>query len=202
MAHAIARQRQFNPKDLFDDVHDLARVNPEKLAKDVVTLARKKNSGDGMLDAADHATGMLGGTVGAIAVTGLLGLMAGKQNAQRDAMLAEWENQGNTLASSPRCSPWEVGVKDPTVAFWKIPWLAVAPLTAGGLWLLARRRRHKKTKGRRSIAGGFEVFLFQTMVLSGGLLAASSASNMGYCKRADQITSGTKTVSITPKTGT
>ena len=202
MAHAIARQRQLNPKDLFDDVHDLARVNPEKLAKDVVTLARKKNSADGMLDAASHATGMLGGTFFALLTTGAVGWWAGKQNAERDAMLAEWESQGNTLASGVRCSPWEVGVKDPTIAFWKIPKLALPPLISAAAWMLLRRRRRKSTKGKRSIAGGGEVFFFMNMILGSGLLLAQSLSNVGYCGIEKQITGGTKTVDITPKTGT
>ncbi len=85
MGTQLARQRQINPKDVHDDVHDLARVNPEKLAHEVTKLARKKNHADGQLDAADAATSLMLGGLGAIATAGLLALGTGAQPAQRDA---------------------------------------------------------------------------------------------------------------------
>lgn len=202
MGTAIERHRQFNPRDLHDDVHDLARVNPAAVANEVIKLARKKNSGDQALDVAQRNTGLFFGTGGAVILTGIMGAIAGSQNAQRDAMLAEWENQGNTTTGGLRCTPWQVGVKDPTIAFWKIPWLAITPVVTAIAWGLTARRRRKHTpKGKKAIIGGGEIFFAMSTVLNGTLALADALSNQSYCKREAEITSGSAQVVLTP-TGT
>lgn len=194
----LARQRQLNPKDFSDDVHDLARVNPAKLAKDVTTLARKKNAADGELDRADASTSLLLGGLGAIATVGAIAVGSGAQRAERDKMIAEWESKGNKDDNSP--SPFEVGVKDPTIAFWKIPWLAI-PAALGGIgWLWASSSRRHFAKGKRSIAGAGEVYLGFTGLFSTVLLVAKVASDRGYSKREHLITSGVKRINVTPRT--
>jgi hypothetical protein len=192
----LARQRQLNPKDFHDDVHDLARVNPAKLAKDVTALARKKNAADAELDAADATTSLMLGGVGALATAAMIAVGAGSRNAERDKIIAEWESKGNDLDSGP--TPWEVGVKDPTIAFWKIPWLAIPAAIAGTGYVIANRRRHGAAKGKRSIAGVGEVYLGFTSLFSTVMLIAKIASDRGFIKQAHLLTTGVKKVSITP----
>src|SRR6266508_3078539 len=124
MPQAIARRSPTKYIDLADDVRDTARTNPEGLADSVVTLAQKKNAAivrearakNAMKYMSAGATDFFA-TLGALVVTGGVGWLDGKMEATREAMIAEWEAAGNTSAV---CPPWELGVKDPSVAFWKI----------------------------------------------------------------------------------
>lgn len=195
MGHQLARQRQINPKDVHDDVHDLARVNPERLAKEVTKLARKKNHADGELDRADAATSLMLGGLGALATAGFLALGTGAQNAQRDALINEWERRGNELDEvSP--TPFERGVKDPTIAFWKVPWLAIPATLSGVAYWWANSARRSEVKGKRSIASGWEIYFGLTSLLSTGLLVHKVVGDRSYTKRAHEIMSGVKRIEL------
>lgn len=195
MGHQLARQRQFNPKDVHDDVHDLARVNPEKLAAEVTKLARKKNHADGQLDQADAITSLTIGGIGAIVTAGALAVATGAQNAQRDALINEWERRGNEIDEvSP--TPFERGVKDPTIAFWKIPWLAIPAALSGVAYVWANGARRAEAKGKRSIAGGWETYFGLTSLASTVLLVHKIVADRSYSKRAHLIMSGVKRVEL------
>ncbi len=195
---ALARQRAFNPKDMHDDVYDLARVNPAKLAQNVTRLARRKNQSDGDLDRAERAAVELVGTVGAAAVTMLVGHWDGQIEAVREAMLAQWESAGND--ASTNCPvPWEMeGVADPGTAFWVVPKLLIPPVLAGVGAILAAVPR-KAVGGRMPMPGFIETLLTRTAQFTFVYAVGSWARAKGYCKRAQQIDQGSYTISITPR---
>lgn len=195
MGTQLARQRQINPKDVHDDIHDLARVNPAELANQVTKIVRKKNQADGELDRADAATSLLFGGLGALATAGVLAIGTGAQTAQRDALIREWELRGNELDEvSP--TPWERGVKDPTIAFWKVPWLALPAIVSAGAYFWANSARHSSAKGKRSIAGAWEAYFGFTTIASTALLVHKVVADRSYSKRAHQIMSGVKRVEL------
>ncbi len=196
---ALARQRAFNPRDMYDDVHDLARVNPAAVAKNVTRLARRKNQSDGELDRAERASVELVGSLGAMAITGLVGHWDGKLEAVRDAMLADWEGAGNARAQD--CPvPWDLeGVADPGSLFgkWWIPKLLIPPVVAGIGAVLAAVPR-KTVNGRMPMPGFIETLMTRTAQFTFTYAIASWARSKGFCQRAQQITNGTYQISITP----
>jgi len=195
----VARQREQNPRDVHDNVYDLARTNPELVAKSVTKLARKKNQSDSQADsmavAAREGMGMLigvGATLGAA-------WLDGRVEADRDAMLAEWIGAGN--AASDDCPvPWELeGVKDPATAFLGVPWLALPPLAFGAFYGLARSVRPKTINGRKTIPGFGESAMFYSMVMTLAYGFGTYARGRSFCSRERAISRGEVQISIAPK---
>ncbi len=195
----VARQREQNPRDVYDNVHDLARTNPELVAKSVTKLARKKNQSDSQADSmavtARESVGMIlgiGATIGAA-------WLDGRVEADRDAMLAEWIAAGN--AASDDCPvPWELeGVKDPATAFMGIPWLAIPPLVAGTLYGITRSVRPKTINGRRTMPGFLESTLFYSTIMTVAYGFGTFARGRSFCSRERAISRGDVQISIAPK---
>lgn len=199
---ALARQRAFNPRDMHDDVYDLARVNPAALAKNVTRLARRKNQADGELDSAERTAIELVGMTTGVAVTALNAWWDGRIEAVRDAMLVQWEAQAPTESSggvSGLCLPWEVpGVPDPGWIMGYIPKLLVIPAVAGVVAILAAPKKSKQG-GRAPMPGFIATAAMRSAQFSFAYAVASWARAKGFCQREAQITSGTYQVSITPR---
>lgn len=198
MAHAIARQKHFNPHDIEEAAYDLARVNPRQLAKDVTKLARRKNQADGELDRADSGTRMLFGSLGALAVGVAVGEWEGHIEATREAMIADWEAKGNSSTSDACPTPWEVGVPDPATILGPVPKLAVPPIAFAILAGVIASGRYRASKGKKTMPGGWEIFATQSALITLAIMGASMARTHGYCRRERQITTGKYVIDITP----
>ena len=195
----VVRQREHNPRDVYDNVHDLARTNPELVAKSVTKLARKKNQSDSQADAmAVAARETVGVAVGVLATIGVAWL-DGRVEADRDAMLAEWIAAGN--AATEDCPvPWELeGVKDPATAFMGVPWLAIPPLVSGALYGIARSVRPKTINGRRTMPGFAESILYNSTIMTLAYGFGTYARGRSFCSRERAISRGDVQISIAPK---
>jgi hypothetical protein len=195
----VARQREQNPRDVYDDAHDLARTNPSALAKNVAKLARRKNQSDGQADAmAAGARELTGVAVGTLATLGA-SMIDGRVEADRDAMLAAWIDEGN--AASEDCPvPWELeGVKDPATAFLGVPWLALPPLVFGGLYGLTKMMRPKVVGGRKTMPGFLESMMYYSSLFTLAYGFGTYIRGRSYCTRERAIGRGDVQISITPK---
>lgn len=195
----VARQREHNPKDIYDDVHDLARTNPSALAKNVAKLARRKNQSDGQADAMASGARELFGVAIGTGMTVVASMIDGRVEADRDAMLAQWIAEGN--AASEDCPvPWELeGVKDPATAFMGVPWLALPPLVFGGIYGLTKMMRPKVIGGRKTMPGFLETSMFYSSILTLAYGFGTYARGKSYCKRERAIGRGDIQISIAPK---
>lgn len=195
----VARQREQNPRDVYDDVHDLARTNPAALAKNVTRLAKKKNASDGQADQmAKAARETVGVALGTLATVGVA-WMDGRFEADRDAMLAEWMAAGNS-ASDDCPVPWELeGVKDPATAFMGIPWLAIPPLVSGVIYGAIRSMRPASINGRKTIPGFGESIFYNATVMTLAYGFGTYARGRSFCSRERAISRGDVVISIAPK---
>jgi hypothetical protein len=188
------RRRSFNAKDHREDVLGLAQDNPELLADTSTRLARRAHNQAIELESADESTKELLAFMGTLLVMPLMGAWAGRMDAERDELLAQWEAEGaglvaTTLVEHP--APWDhqMGASDPT-KWWIFPKLAVIPI---GFAIASAISHSLRRPGQEP--SGFERFTTLTAMTSTTYFLARSVAQWARARTEKKFADRTLVVS-------
>jgi len=174
---SLPSRREFNPSHFNAEALDLMQANPPLAAKSFTQLAVAKRDAERELNMSRESTSDLAAFAFSSGIVALVGLWDGNVMAKRDALIANFEEQGIVApGAEPTSQVWkDAKIKEPGKLLGVVPMGLLLPVAFGTLSVIAAARRNENAP-----AGTFERVMAVTATTTFGVWLSGITRAHGY----------------------